>query len=88
MIYTLLPSASHTFPCLGPNQPISTLFSDSSANANCAHAVLSHFIISPACYLYSSEPMHSFPDPILDVIWAGCEPVPCHNCRRPHLCSG
>ena len=68
MIYTFSPSASRTFPCLGPNWPISILSSDSSANTNHAHAVLSHFIVLSARYLYSLEPTHFSPDPILDVI--------------------
>ena len=88
MIYTLPPLASHTFPCLGPNRPISTLSSDSSANTNHAYVALSCFIISPARHLYSLEPMHSSSNPILDVIRARCEPVPRRNCRRLHLCSG
>ena len=87
MIYTLPPSASHTFLCLGPNWSISALSSDSSANANCVHAVLSRFIISPAHHLYSLELTHSFPNPVLDVIWAGCEPMPRHNRRKLRLCS-
>ena len=75
MIYTLPPLASHMFPCLRPNWPISALSSDSSANANCTHAVLFHFIVSPTHHFYFSEPMHSPPNPILDVVLARCKPV-------------
>ena len=88
IICTLPPSASHTFPCLGPNQPISALSSNSSANADCAYAVLSRFIVSSTRYLYFSELMRSSPNPILDVIWAGCKPVPRRGRYRPRLCSG
>jgi len=87
MIYTLSPLASRTFLCLRPNRPISALSSDSSANADHAHVVLSRFIVSPARHLYSSEPTRSSPDPDLDVIWAGCEPTPRRNCCRLCSCS-
>jgi len=87
MIYTLSPLAFHTFPCLGPNRPISTLSSDSSTNANHAYVVLSCFIVSFTHHLYSSEPARSSPDSILDVIWAGCKPVPRRGHHRLHLCS-
>ena len=75
------------FPCLGPNWPISALSSDSSANANCTYTVLSCFIISPTRYLYFLELMHSFPNPVLDVVWAACKPIPHCSHRRLHLCS-
>jgi len=84
---TLPPLASCMFPCLGPNQPISALSSDSSANADHDHVLPSCFIVSPVHRLYFSEPMCSFPDPILDAGLAGCKPVPCHGCRRLHLHS-
>jgi len=57
-IYTFPSSASHTFPCLGLNQPISALSSNSSTNTDCAHVVLSRFIVLPTYYLYFSEPTH------------------------------
>jgi len=88
MIYTLPLLASHTFSCLGPNWPISVLSSDSSANADHTYVVLSYFIVSPARYLYSLEPTRSSPDPVLDVIQAGCKPVPHCNRHRPCSCSG
>ena len=87
-IYTLPPLASHTFPCLGPNRPISALFSNSSTNANRTHVVLSCFIVSPARHPYLLEPTHSSPNPVLDTRLAGCEPVLLHSHCRPHLCSG
>ena len=85
---TLPPLASHMFPCLGPNQPISALSCDSSANANHDHAVPFRFIVSPAhhpCFLELTCP---FPNLFLDVIRAGCKPTPRRSRRRPYLCSG
>jgi len=88
MIYTLPPSASHTFLCLGPNWPISTLSSDSSTNADCAHVVLSRFIVSPAHHPYFLELTCSSPNPVLDARLAGYKPVPLCSYHRPYLCSG
>jgi len=85
---TLPPLASHTFSCLRPNRPISSLSCNSSANADYNHAVPSCFIVSPAHHLYFLEPTRSSPNPILDVIQAGYKPVLYRNHRRPHLCSG
>ena len=72
---TLPPLASHVFPCLGSNWPISALSCDSSANADSNHVVLFYFIVSPAHYLCFSEPTHSSPDLVLDGVRAGCKPV-------------
>ena len=84
---TLPSSASHTFPCLGSNRPISALSCDSSANANRDHAVPFHFIVSPACHLCFLEPAHSSPDLVLDGIRAGCKPTLRCSCRRLRSCS-
>ena len=73
---TLPPSASRTFPCLGPNQPISALSSDSSTKADRDHAVPSRFIVSPACHPCFSEPTCPFSDLILDVVRTGCKSTP------------
>ena len=84
-----LPSlASHAFLCLRPNWPISTLSYDSSANADHNHVVPSCFIVSPARHLCFSEPMHSFPNLVLDSIRAGCEPTLRRSCHRLRSCSG
>ena len=85
---TLPPSASCMFPCLGPNWPISALSGDRSTNADHAHTVLSCFIVSAAHQPYFSEPTCPSPNPVLDVIGAGCEPMLCRSRCRPHLCSG
>ena len=85
---TLPPTASHVFPCLGPNRPISALFGNSSANTNRAHAVLSYFIVSSAHHLCFLELTCPFPNLFLDIVRAGCEPaLHCSRCR-PRLCSG
>ena len=82
----LPPSASHVFPCLGPNQSISALSCNSSANADHNHTVLSHFIVSSTRHLCSSEPTCSSPDLVLDAIGARCKPAPHCSCCRPRLC--
>jgi len=84
---TLPPLAFHAFPCLRSNWPISVLSYDSSTNASCDHTVPSCFIVSPACYLYFSELMHSSPDLVLDGIRARCKPVLCCSHCRPRSCS-
>jgi len=75
-------SASRAFPYLGPSRPISALSGDRSASADHVHAVLSRFIVSTARRSYFSEPTHPSPDPVLDVVGAGCGPAPRHSCRR------
>jgi len=76
------------FPYLGPSWPISALSGDRSANADRAHAVLSHFIVLAARQPYFSEPTRPSPDPVLDVVGAGCRPAPRRSRCKPHLCSG
>jgi len=84
----LPPSASHVFPYLGPSQPISAFSGDRSANADCAHVVLSCFIVSAAHQPYFSVPTCPSPNPILDAIGAGCRPVLCRSHHRPRSHSG
>jgi len=83
----LSPLASHAFPYLGPSWPISALSGDRSASANRAHAVLSRFIVSTTRRPYFSELTHPSPDPVLDVVGAGCGPAPHCSHRRPCSCS-
>ena len=85
---TLPLSASHVFPCLRPNQPISALSGNRSTNANCTHIVPSHFIVLPARHPYFSAPTCPSPDLILDIVRAGCRPIPPCGFCRPRLCSG
>ena len=80
----LPPLASHTFPYLGPSRPISALSGDRSASADRAHAVLSRFIVSTARRPYFSELTRPSPDPVLDVVGAGCGPTPHRSRHRPH----
>ena len=71
----LPPLASCVFPYLGPSQPINALSGNRSTNANRAHAVPSRFIVSAVhhpCFLALTRPS---PDPVLDVIGAGCGPA-------------
>ena len=88
MIYALPSSTFHTFPCLGPNWPISALSSDNSVNATCAHMVLFCFIISSAHHFYFLKLTCFSPSPVLDARLAGCKPILLCSCHRPHLCSG
>ena len=83
----LSPSASRLFLCLRPNQPISALSSDSSANADHNHVLPFRFIVSPARYLYFSELTHFSSNPVLDAGLAEDKPVSCCGHCRLHLYS-